>query len=110
MPLTGGGEVMWTLIAASNPISPSDGNTLPSVGWQGFVDGPGMRQSFGALVLATVLALVTAFHPTTRRAVDTIEEAELPKVSIMYALVAAVVGVIVLQFGMVVGFVVFGLG
>lgn len=101
---------MWNLIAAANPISPSDGNTLPSVGWQGFLDVQDVLQSLSALVLATVLALVIAFHPTTRRAVDTIEEAELPKVSIMYALVGAVVGVIVLQFGMVVGFVVFGLG
>jgi hypothetical protein len=66
--------------------------------------------SLAALLLATGLGALIAFHPTTRRTVDTLEEAELPKVSIMYALVGAVVGVLVLEYGLVVGFVVFGLG
>jgi hypothetical protein len=83
---------------------------LPSIGWAGFLDGEAMLQSFLALVLAIVLGAVIAFHPTTRRTVDTREEAELPKVLIMYALVGAVVGEIVLEYGMVVGFVIFGLG
>ena len=102
---------MLTLIAASNPLTGgSTGESLPSVGWQGFLDTPGMVQELGALVLATVLALLIAFHPVTKRTVDTINEAELPKVYLMYALVGAVVGVVVLKFGMIVGFVVFGLG
>jgi hypothetical protein len=83
---------------------------MPSIGWAGFLDGPHMLQSFGALVLAIVLGAAIAFHPTTARTVDTREEAELPKVHIMYALVGAVVGEIVLAYGMVVGFVIFGLG
>lgn len=83
---------------------------LPSVGWSGFLDGPHIVQSLLALLLATALGALIAFHPTTRRSIDTLEEAELPKVFIMYALVGATVGVIVLQYGMVVGFVVFGLG
>lgn len=69
-----------------------------------------MLQSCAALVLATALGAVIAFHPTTARTIDTREEAELPKVLIMYALVGAVVGEIVLKYGMVVGFVIFGLG
>jgi hypothetical protein len=93
----------------ATPVSLPD-NALPSVGWQGFLDGPHILQSLLALVLATALGSLIAFHPTTRRSIDTLEEAELPKVYIMYALVGAVVGVIVLQYGMVVGFVVFGLG
>lgn len=83
---------------------------LPSVGWAGFSDTEALLQSFLALVLAIFLGAVIAFHPTTVRTVDTREEAELPKVLIMYALVGAVVGEIVLQYGMVVGFVIFGLG
>ncbi len=83
---------------------------LPSIGWAGFSDTDALLQSFLALVLAIVLGAVIAFHPTTARTVDTREEAELPKVLIMYALVGAVVGEIVLQYGMVVGFVIFGLG
>jgi hypothetical protein len=88
----------------------AEATVLPSVGWAGFLDWSYMLQSFGALVLATVLGAVIAFHPTTQRSVDTREEAELPKVLIMYALVGAVVGEIVLKYGMVVGFVIFGLG
>lgn len=83
---------------------------LPSVGWIGFLDGDAMLQSFLALVLAIFLGAVIAFHPTTARTVDTREEAELPKVLIMYALIGAVVGEIVLEYGVVVGFVIFGLG
>lgn len=83
---------------------------LPSIGWQGFLDTEALLQSFLALVLAILLGAAIAFHPTTARTVDTREEAELPKVLIMYALVGAVVGEIVLEYGMVVGFVIFGLG
>ena len=83
---------------------------LPSIGWVGFLDSEAMLQSFLALVLAIFLGAVIAFHPTTARTVDTREEAELPKVLIMYALIGAVVGEIVLKYGMVVGFVIFGLG
>jgi hypothetical protein len=87
-----------------------DTQALQSVGWSGFLDWPYMAQSLSALLLATALGALIAFHPTTRRTIDTREEAELPKVYIMYALVGAVVGVIVLEYGIVVGFVVFGLG
>lgn len=83
---------------------------LQSVGWRGFLDYHYMLQSFGALLLSTALGLLIAFHPTTRRMVDTVEEAELPKVMVMYALIGAVVGVVVLQYGLVIGFIVFGLG
>ena len=98
------------LINASDPLTGGTDGAIPTVGWSGFNDYGAMVNELAALVLATLLAMIIAFHPTTRRTVDTIEEAELPKVSIMYALVGAVVGVAVLQFGMVIGFVVFGLG
>jgi hypothetical protein len=84
--------------------------TLPSVGWAGFLDTEALIQSFAALVLASFLGAVIGFHPTTARTIDTREEAELPKVSIMYALVGAVIGEVVLEYGLVIGFVVFGLG
>lgn len=83
---------------------------LPSVGWAGFLDTHALFESFLSLILAIFLGAVIAYHPTTARTVDTRAEAELPKVLIMYALVGAVVGEIVLQYGMVVGFVIFGLG
>ncbi|MFT3728602.1 MAG: hypothetical protein QM759_12325 [Terricaulis sp.] len=83
---------------------------LTSVGWRGFLDASYMLESFAELILAVGLGMVIAFHPTTQRTVDTAEEAELPKVYIMYALIGAVIGVVVLKYGTVIGFVVFGLG
>ncbi|MBS0386739.1 MAG: hypothetical protein JSS00_15460 [Proteobacteria bacterium] len=88
----------------------ADMQALTATGWGGFLDGPYMLESLGALTLAVALGMVIAFHPTTRRTIDTREEAELPKVHIMYALIGAVIGVIVLKYGMVIGFVIFGLG
>ncbi|MGE0185001.1 MAG: hypothetical protein AB7Q23_04315 [Hyphomonadaceae bacterium] len=88
----------------------ADPTMLPSVGWSGFLDWRYIVESAAALVLAVALGAALAFHPTTRRTVDTREEAELPKVFIMYALIGAVIGEIVLKYGMVVGFVIFGLG
>ncbi len=69
-----------------------------------------MIESLAALLLSTALGALIAFHPTTLKMIDTIEEAELPKVQLMCALIGAIVGVIVLEYGLVVGFVVFGLG
>jgi hypothetical protein len=82
---------------------------LPSPGWSGFLNTPALLQLFLALVLAIFLGAVIAFHPTTVRTVDTRQEAEFPKVLIMYALVGAVVGEIVRHHPLV-GFVIFGLG
>lgn len=87
-----------------------DTQGLQAVGWRGFLDYSYMLESLAALLLSTALGALIAFHPTTLRMVDTIEEAELPKVQIMCALIGAIVGVIVLEYGLVVGFVVFGLG
>ena len=69
-----------------------------------------MTKSIGALVLAIALGAVIGFHPTSRRTVDRLTEADMPKVYIMYAFIGAVIGVTVLEFGMVIGVVVFGIG
>ena len=87
-----------------------DTRDLQSIGWSGFADLPGMAEMAAALTLVIALGAAIAFHPTTRRGVDTRAEAELPKVSIIYALVGAVVGELVLQYGLVIGFIGFGLG
>lgn len=87
-----------------------DTQGLQAIGWRGFLDAAAMSEAVAALTLALALGALIAFHPTTRRAVDTRAEAELPKVMIMYALVGAVVGVLVLKYGIVIGFIVFGLG
>lgn len=83
---------------------------LPAIGWQGFLDTHFLADSLGALLLATVLGALIGYHPTTRRTVDTLSEAELPKVHTIYAFIGAVIGVTVREFGMVIGVVVFGIG
>ena len=104
------------LLLASAPVAAAqdaltfDTQALRAVGWRGFLDFVYILESFASLVLATALGALIAFHPMTSRTVDTLEEIELPKVYIMYALIGAVVGVTVLKYGLVVGFVVFGLG
>lgn len=87
-----------------------DTQGLQAVGWRGFLDYNYLLESLAALALATALGALIAYHPATRRVVDTIEEVELPKVQILCALIGAIVGVIVLEYGLVVGFVIFGLG
>jgi hypothetical protein len=83
---------------------------LPAVGWSGFGDMHFMADSFGALLLAIVLGAVIGYHPTTPRTVDRLNEADMPKIYIMYAFIGAVIGVTVREFGMVIGVVVFGIG
>lgn len=83
---------------------------LTAVGWDGFNDTSFMIDSIGALVLAIALGAVIGFHPTSRRTVDRLTEADMPKVYIMYGFIGAVIGVAVLEFGMVIGVVVFGIG
>ncbi len=83
---------------------------LAAAGWGGFLDMKFMADSLGALLLATALGAVIGYHPTTPRTVDTLHEADMPKVYIMYAFIGAVIGVTVREFGMVIGVVVFGIG
>jgi hypothetical protein len=83
---------------------------LPAIGWAGFFDMRFMADSLGALILATVLGALIGYHPMTRRTVDTLREADMPKVYIVYAFIGAVIGVTVREFGMVIGVVIFGIG
>ncbi len=83
---------------------------LVGEGWRGFADIGFMWNAFLTLVLATSLGAVIAYHPWSRKAVDTIEDVEAPKIFLTYSVVGAIIGVMVLKFGVVVGFVVFGIG
>jgi hypothetical protein len=97
-------------LAKTQTLFDTSNDKLIAVGWNGFLDTRFMIESIGALLLATVLGAVIGFHPTTPRTVDSLEEADMPKVYIMYAFVGAVIGVTVREFGMVIGVVVFGIG
>jgi hypothetical protein len=100
----------FTLLASDLGILDAAGGSLEGEGWQGFTQYSFLLTFLGRLLLATVLAAVLAYHPKASRRFDSLEEAEGPKSFILYAVVAAIIGTVVLKFGGVVGFVVFGIG
>ena len=77
--------------------------------WKQLGDFPVLAGLFLAFVLATALSAVVAYHPRSYGKARTLAEVESPKTYIMYALVGAVCGQIVL-IDNVLGFVLFGLG
>jgi hypothetical protein len=79
-------------------------------GWLGFTDFAFLINTVLTLVLATVLGAVLAYHPRRRQTADTVEEIEAPKVFVTYAVIGALIGILVVKYGLVVGFVLFGIG
>jgi len=98
------------LAAGAQALFDGSSGPLPAAGWQGFLDTKFMVSAVGSLLLAIVLGAAIGYHPMTPRTVDSLQEADMPKVYIMYAFVGAVIGVAVHEFGMVIGVVVFGIG
>lgn len=82
----------------------------PEQGWHGFVAVAFLLNAALTLTLAAVLGVVLGYHPRRVRAADTLEEVKAPKVYTMYAVIGAIIGIMVLEYGLVVGFVVFGIG
>ena len=79
-------------------------------GWAGFLDFAFLGQTLLTLTLAATLGTIIAFHPKHNAAADTLEELEAPKVYILYAVIGAIIGILVMRYGTVVGVVVFGIG
>ncbi|MFC1695525.1 hypothetical protein ACFL1C_05305 [Pseudomonadota bacterium] len=79
-------------------------------GWRGFTDLNFLLNAFLTLTLAAVLGAALAFHPKHVQTADTMEEIDAPKVFITYAVIGALIGIMVVKYGMVVGFVLFGIG
>jgi len=79
-------------------------------GWQGFTDFLFMGNALLTLTLAAVLGAVIAFHPKNREAIMMREGIDSPKIYVMYPVIGAIVGIMVVNYGLVVGFVLFGLG
>jgi len=63
-----------------------------------------------SLSVALVLAIIIAFHPQTYGKRATVEDIEAPKTLIFYALIGALVGATVADYGPELGFIFFGLG
>jgi hypothetical protein len=79
-------------------------------GWQGFTDVGFLANALLTLTLAAILSAAIAYHPKHGQTADTLEEIEAPKTFIMYAVIGALIGIMVVKYGLVVGFVLFGIG
>ena len=89
-----------------------DGSHGPTTAldWSGLTDVRFIANSISILLLATVLGALIGYHPATRRTIGGLHEADMPHVYVLYAVIGAVIGVAVREFGTVVGVVVFGIG
>ena len=79
-------------------------------GWSGFTDMGLLANVLLTLVVATVLGAIIAHHPKHKQRADTMEEIEASHVYIVYAMIGAIVGILVVKYGLIVGFVLFGIG
>ncbi len=79
-------------------------------GWQGFADFGFLVNALLTLTLSAMLGATIAYHPKHRQTADTLEEIEATKVYITYAVIGALIGIMVVKYGLVVGFVLFGIG
>lgn len=79
-------------------------------GWRGFTDIGFLVNALFALTLATILGAAIAYHPRHGQTADTLEEIEAPKIYLLYSVIGAIIGIMVVKYGLVVGFVLFGIG
>lgn len=78
-------------------------------GWESFGDHWLLLDMVVVLLFALLLGALIAYHPSTRRRISTLEHFEQPKTLLMYAVVAAVVALIV-EVQPAMAFVIFGIG
>lgn len=111
-------KVFWILLIAIFFASPTLSQQTPGMiaqvpngeGWRGFLDVAFLFQAMFDLVLAAALGATIAFHPRhlqTGASPDITEEAQI---YILYAVIGSIIGILVVNYGMVVGFVLFGIG
>ena len=79
-------------------------------GLAGFTDTDFILKTLFNLTLAAVLGALIGFHPRSIQTADTLQEMESPKVDIMYAVIGALIDIMVVKYGLVIGFVLFGIG
>ena len=90
-------------------MNPSEEQKLLLEGWRDFSQGWLVLDMVVVLLIALVLGAIIAYHPATRRRVSTLEHFEQPKAILMYAMVAAMVALIVKVLPAM-AFVIFGIG
>ena len=79
-------------------------------GWQGFMNLEFLINASANLLLAAILGAAIAYHPRHLQTADTFEEIEATQIYILYAVIGSMAGILVVQYGMAVGFVLFGIG
>jgi hypothetical protein len=79
-------------------------------GWRGFQDFQFLINASANLLLAAALGAAIAYHPRHIQTADTFEEIEATQIYILYAVIGSITGILVVQYGMAVGFVLFGIG
>ena len=101
---------MTHLHIADQPLFDGTHGPAAALDWSSLTDMRFVASSVGILLLSAGLGALIGYHPATRRTVNALHEADMPHVYVMYAVIGAVIGVAVREFGTVVGVVVFGIG
>lgn len=94
---------------SAEPGTTREGYEALLEGWSSFQDGWLILDMVLVLGFALALSAVIAYHPTTRRRVSSLEHYEQPKAFLLYAMVAAMVALIV-KVQPAMAFVIFGIG
>lgn len=109
----------WLALFALFITSPALAQQLPEIthtaspsgeGWRGFFNSGFLIDAALNLLLAAILGAIIAYHPRHSLTADTLEEIEATQIYILYAVIGAFAGILVVQYGMGVGFVLFGIG
>lgn len=104
--------VLFRFVPTDMPQAPTpslEGIDLLLQGWDGLADGWRLLDMIIVLLLSLFLGALIAYHPSSRKRVSSLEHYEQPQTILLYALVAAVVAIIVkTQPNM--AFVIFGIG
>lgn len=110
--------VFWTLALSTPAFAQTiDGTlTIPAEfdirdrGWSQLTNLDEMREFILALVEAMAMTAVLAFHPRSVAHRRGSSDWEHPQAMFLYALVGLVVGFLVIHHGVLIGFVIFGIG
>lgn len=109
--LVGLGSLVLASAAGAQIPDELAGTPVPmGEGWSGFSNLAFILDAFLDLILAAVLGAVIGYHPRRIRTADTLVEIEAPKVSIVYAVIGSLIGILVVEYGLIMGFVLFGIG
>ncbi|HIE00098.1 MAG TPA: hypothetical protein EYP59_07375 [Thiotrichaceae bacterium] len=81
-----------------------------SEGWYGFLQLELLTHFFISLFFATFLGAIIAYHPQSHAKKESLNEVEAPKTFLIYSVIGAVIGTMVVKYGSVIGFIIFGIG